>query len=284
MADQATNESWGRKVFFLYPPKVIEEVLIHSILMSEYEVYMVKDHVRLLPVLREFGDSVLFINIDSEVKGLDWANYVKAIMSSSDTKEIRIAVVSSGDDKEIIRKYVIDLQVACGYIRIRTGVEESTRLLLKALKESQAMGKRKFVRAQCDGDARASFNIKYWGGYHTGVIRDISVAGMAGTFDTGVRLEPGTHLTDMQLKLKSRLARVSGQIVGRRSQPDGPDVYVILFGSDVPADTKVKLHAFIFETLQVEMDRKMASIPVQAAPPPQIPHEVVPGIEPEDSL
>jgi len=276
------SQDRGKKVFFLNPHSVVQEELILNILMNEYEAYMIKDHVRLRPLLAEFNDSILFVNIDAEVKGLSWAEYIKSIMSTEATMGVKIGVISTSENKELMKTYLVDLAVPCGYIRLRMGVEESTRLVLKALRESQAMGKRKFVRARCDSSSLASFNIKYLGRYHNGIIHDISSSGMAGSFESGLRLELGSRLGDMQLKLRTRLVRISGAVAGKRAEKNERELYVILFDRETAGDVKLKLHSFIHEVLQAEIEKKMT---LGSAPRPEVRPETPtsrPAVEDEE--
>ncbi len=274
MADRPASQAadgWGRKVFFLYPPKVILEEMVQSIIQSEYEVYMIQDHVKLVPLLRQFERSVLFVNVDNEVKGLDCAEYVRSLMGSAETAGVQIGVVSFREERELLRKYLVELKVPCGFIRLRAGAEESTKLVLAALKAIHAEDKRRFVRAVCNDGSLAAFNVKYNGSYHAGVIRDISSAGMACVFDArSARFEPSTRFPDIQLKLRGRLCRVTGTVAGRRSSPQDGELYVVLFDKDIDSKTTERLHAFIYGVLQADMDRRIQAVKVPQAQPQAI--------------
>ena len=274
------KENRGRKVFFLHPHPVIGEELLASILESEYEVYLVKDHLRLLNLLREYPDSVLFLNIDAEVKGVKWADYARSIVSSPETKQVRLGVLSHGEDREAIQVYLDELAVPCGFIVLRAGIENSKRSLLSALKDVQAIGQRKSVRARCGAGSLASFNVKYGARYHPGSIRDISSAGFAGSFGSGLRLETETHLTDIQLRLRGRLIRVSAVVALKRESEEGTEVYVFLFDKEVTTETKLKLRLFIHELLQSEMEKRMEGSSNLNSPPPK-PATLRP-LEPDD--
>ncbi len=270
----------GRKVFFLYPHPVVREELLPSILENEYEVYLITDHFRLLNLLREYPESVLFLNVDAEVKGVKWVDYARSILSSPETNQVRLGALSYGEDRDSIQVYLDELAVPCGFILLRAGIEDSRRLLLAALKEAQAIGQRKSVRAGCGDGSLASFNVKYGGRYHPGTIRDISSAGFAGSFTSGLRVESETHLTDMQLKLRGRLIRVSAVVALKRPSEDGSEIYVFLFDKEVTKETKLKLRLFIHELLQSEMEKRMEGIPIRSPKPPEPP--AIRPIEPDD--
>ena len=84
-----------------------------------------------------------------------------------------------------------------------------------------------------------------------GSIIDISSVGMACTFDTGIALKVGTVLSDMQLKLRAALCKTSGKLVGFHSEAEKR--FVILF-HDMPARDKQKIHQFVYNKLQEEID------------------------------
>ncbi len=266
--DTGGADGRGRKVFFLHPHPVVREELLPSVLESEYETYLVDDHLRLPLLLRGFPDSVLFLNVDAEVKGVKWQDYARSLASSPETAGVGIGVLSSSEDRELMRIYLEELAVPYGFIVLRAGTEESRRSLLSGLKEARAIGQRKSVRARCGDGALASFNVKYGGRYHSGIVKDLSSAGFAGSFSNGFGLETETRLTDIQLKLRGRLIRVSALIALKRPSEEGEEIYVFLFDATVTGETKQKLRLFSHELLQAEMDRKIGAIalPRQGSP------------------
>ena len=115
------QESRGRRVFFLYPHPIIQEELLQTILMNEYEVYLIKDHVRLLPILRTYPDSLLFLNADAEAKGFDGVDCVRSIMTSEEMKGAKVGVISYRKDNRLDRVLVNELGVPCGFVHLRPG-------------------------------------------------------------------------------------------------------------------------------------------------------------------
>jgi hypothetical protein len=53
----------GKKVFFLYPPPVLSEI-VDELARCEFEVFLVRDHVRLGNVLKSNPEALVFIDID----------------------------------------------------------------------------------------------------------------------------------------------------------------------------------------------------------------------------
>ncbi len=251
MADKP--QIFGRKVFFLYPHSVVENELIEDIVASEYEVYIMNDHKKVVPLIQAYEKSILFINIDEQLKESEWESFIRHLTSGSLHQNVSIGILTYNDDPELARKYLMELMVPCGFIRLRLGVDESRKILLKTLEANEARGRRKYVRASTNGSKRAVFNTMINGTAEPGKIWDISVVGMAVSFDNDLALDIGTVLPDIQLKLSGILAKVSGVISAMRKEANGG--YLIMFGTKINALAKSKIHSFIYKWLQDEMNR-----------------------------
>ena len=246
----------GKKVFFLYPHSVIQEDLVEHIVQNEFEVYLVNNHTRMIDILKKYPGSILFINIDTRMKEPEWEQYVRRIMSDSATGDIQIGILTYNEDKELAKKYLMDIMVTGGYIQLKLGLKESTKIILKTLIANEARGKRRFVRVTCSTNIVNEFNVGIHEKMYTGYIKDISSAGMACYFYESVDLPAKTPLERMQLKLKRRIVMVNGIIAGKRQEKDGT-VYVILFTQYVSTDAKQKITTFVHKTLQAEMNRQL---------------------------
>jgi len=252
-------EQFGKKVFFLYPHSVIQEDLITHIIQNEFEVYLVNDHRKLLSLLKKYNNSILFINIDERLKESEWEEYIRSIMNNETTTGVQIGILTYNEDKELARKYLMDLMVPGGYIQLKLGLKESTKIILKTLMANEAKGKRKFVRAYCPKGIATEFNVQMAGSMYEGTIKDISSAGMAVYFNKSVDLPPRTELSKIQLKLRSRIVMVSGIVVGMR-EDQGNKMYVVLFNKFISTDAKQRISTFIYRTLQAEMQRELDNV------------------------
>jgi hypothetical protein len=252
-------EQFGKKVFFLYPHSVIQEDLITHIIQNEFEVYLINDHRTLLPLLKKYNNSILFINIDERLKESEWEEYIRSIMNNEATMGVQIGILTYNEDKELARKYLMDLMVPGGYIQLKLGLKESTKIILKTLMANEAKGKRKFVRANCPKGIATEFNVQVAGSMYEGTIKDISSAGMAVYFNKSVDLPPRTELSKIQLKLRSRIVMVSGIIVGMR-EDQGHKMYVLLFNRFISTDAKQRISSFIYRTLQAELQRELDNV------------------------
>jgi hypothetical protein len=153
---------------------------------------------------------------------------------------------------DLARKYLMDMGIPCGFIQLKLGLAEGKRIILKTLEANEARGRRKYVRARCSARQHVTFNMGYQDGFLTGSILDISIAGMAFSFDKTVSIKPYTAIADLQLRMKGTICRVAGKFVGPISGQSGR--YLMMFDSPLAADAREKIHRFIFHALQEELD------------------------------
>ncbi len=246
---------YGKKVFFLYPQSVIQKEMAIMFIRNEYEAYLLYDHKKALGLLRRNNDSILFVNIDEVLKEKEWEDYIRGIMTNEDTKNVRIGILSYNSDKALAAKYLMELMVPCGFIRLSLGVKESASIILKALEANEAKGRRKYIRAKCSDISINSFNVKHRTATHKGRIRDISSVGMACVFDEQVSFELKTRLDDIQLNLKGLICNVSGVIAGIRTEHE--PVYLVMFDQKMAEATKEKIGNFIFKCLQDSLAKEI---------------------------
>ncbi|MFP4617668.1 MAG: PilZ domain-containing protein [Spirochaetaceae bacterium] len=267
MADDDKNaskmaDSLGKKVFFLYPHSVIQEELVSQIVQNEFEIYLAHDHKRLRKLLEKYNDSIVFVNIDERLKEDEWVSYVRNLVESEETKDVSVGILTYNENKELAQTYLMDIGVQAGYIQLKLGLKESSRIILKTLVANEAKGKRKFVRAKCSKNNKTEFNVHIFGKNQNGIVIDISSAGMACTFYSSLDIPTRTDLDQIQLKLRSRIVMVSGIVAGKRKDEGGDTVYVVLFTSFVSSEAKNRIGDFIYRTLQNELDRELQAITV----------------------
>jgi len=249
----------GKKVFFLYPHSIIQEDLINEILREEYEVYFVKDHLKAVGIFKKYPNSILFINIDAVMPEPKWEEYVKSLVNDPSLKKFKIGVISYNEDENVKNKYIQKIGLPCGYIKFKAGVKETKDLLLRTLIINEAKGRRKYVRARCESDVNAKFNVKIYDKLLTGDILDISSVGMACRFDSNIDMPVNASFPDIQLKLKGSLVTVSGKILGvRKNEYDR--TYVILFDPGASSFIKDKIFSYIFKYLQSNLEAEMKTV------------------------
>ncbi|GAB1484275.1 hypothetical protein MASR2M78_30930 [Treponema sp.] len=255
MSDTESASLLGKKVFFLYPPSVIREDVVDRLLEQEFEVYMIRDHQSARRLLKTHPDSIVFINIDEGLTEAQWDAWIREVKSSEASSQVGIGIVSYNNDDDLRRKYLMDIGIGCGFIRLKLGAEESLRILQETLKANEAKGRRKYVRAACADDTLSSVNIRYSTGQVIGNIKDISAVGFSCSFSKDPGFSKNTLLSDVQLKLRGVLVRVEGIVFGTRT--NGDLVYVVLFTNKIDGPSRGKIRRYIQTTLQAEIDMEL---------------------------
>jgi hypothetical protein len=242
----------GKKIFLLYPHSVIHEEMLDVLIMAGYETYTIQDENRARKLLKKFPGSIMFINIDEGLKEKEWEAYIRGIMENPETRDSRLGIVSYNQDRELMQKYLMELAVPCGYIQLKLGLQESTRIILSALEANEARGRRKYIRADCHEDINAIMNYKGENETYHGKIMDISSAGIAAKLDKFEDLPVNSLLRDVQLKLRGGILMTDMILMGKRR--DNLLVYILLFDPKMSKDSKLIIHRYIKLCLQKYID------------------------------
>ena len=241
-------DAQGKKIFLLHPHSVIREEMLDLLIMAGYETYTILDEKRARKLLVRFPGSIMFINIDEGLKEKEWEAYIKSIQDDPATKESRLGIMSYNQDRVLMQKYLMELSIPCGYIQLKLGLQESTRIILSALEANEARGRRKHIRADCEDDINAMVNFKGSSGLCHGKIIDISSAGIAAKFEKASDLTLSTLIKDVQLKLRGGLVMTDMIYMGQRR--DDKRVYIMLFDAKLTTDNKLIIHRYIKQCLQ----------------------------------
>ena len=154
----------------------------------------------------------------------------------------------------------MDIGVTCGFIQLKLGKEESKQIILKTLDANESKGKRKYIRATSNNILKSTFNVQIGSELKTGKVHDISSAGMSCIFDEEITLAKNGILRKMQLKLNGKLVLIDGIVFGSRALSETEMLMVIMFTNNVTDDSKSKIHKYIGEVLQSNIDKEIIDI------------------------
>ena len=259
MGNEATSGNLiGKKVYFIYPNSVIQAEMVAELIKEEYEIYLVKDYLKALTLFRRYPNSVVFINIDEGQEEPQWEEYVQTLQSDPDLESLQIGIMTYNTDPVLAQKYLMDLMVSGGFVKLSLGLKESTALVKKVLEANEARGRRKFLRVRC-GDKNSTLNFRHGEKTLVGTVMDISSAGMACTFEPDPHMVHHSAVESIQLKLKGILCLVSGVVMGSRMEGDKL-VYVILFSNKTNPEVKGKIQNFMMWALQQQVEAEIAAI------------------------
>ena len=114
MSDEAAAPAMtGRKIFFLYPTGSIQNQVVAELAQQEYEVYVARDHMRLLRALKKYEDAIIFINLDDKMPEPEWEKVVVTVQNTQ--PKVDIGVFTGSTDEELKNKYIDKLKIRCGY-------------------------------------------------------------------------------------------------------------------------------------------------------------------------
>jgi len=253
-APDNNSELVGKKIFFLYPTISVQNRIVSALIQQEYEVYVAKDKEKLKKALSKYPDSIVFIDINEQMSEGEWDIWVTGIMDAPDMKDVSIGVITTNDDEQIIRKFLLALKVACGYTVLGHDTEKAMTQIMAALQNVNAKGRRKYIRAVMErGEISPTINLPVDGNFVNGVIKDISVVGISCTIAGNPEIPKNTLFKNIQIRLQTTLLKVEGILFGTRT--DGMDtIYVILLTQRVDPDVRSKIRTYIQHTLQLKIN------------------------------
>jgi len=251
MENQPSTQS--KKIFLLHPHSVIKDEMLDLLIMAGYETYTLIDEKKARKLLAKFPGSIMFINIDEGLKESEWEAYIRDLMDNPDTKDSCLGIMSYNQDRVLMQKYLFELAIPGGYIHLKLGLQESTRIIINALEANEARGRRKYIRADCEDDINATVNFKCPNGLCHGKILDISSAGIAAKFNKTSELSLNSLMKDVQLKLRGGLVMTNMTFMGLRH--DNKQVYIMLFdAARLSPDNRLTIHRYIKQCLQKYID------------------------------
>ena len=238
----------GIKIFLLYPHSVIRDDMLDVLIMAGYETYTLTDEKKARKMLVKFPGSIMYINIDEGLKEKEWENYIKGILDDASTKETRLGIMSYNQDRDLMQKYLMGIGLPCGYVQLKLGLQESTKIIISVLEAIEARGRRQCIRAECEDDINATVNYKVDTSVYRGKILDISSAGIAARFDKAPSLANNASLHEVQLKLRGGLVMTDMIFIGQRR--DDKRIQILLFDPKISTDNKLTVHRYIKQCLQ----------------------------------
>jgi hypothetical protein len=246
----------GKKVFFLYPQTLIQNEVSTDLIMQEFEVYTIRDHVALRRILKRYPDSIVFVNPDEKISEKEWDAWIQSVMTDPDTAEVGIGILSSTTSDEIKHKYLTQIKVTCGFIHVSTDLKKLILQITEVLKKHNALGRRKYIRATSENEKMTTVNMPIDGHYVSGFIHDISATGFSCSFPEDPGLEKNSLVSNMQIKLQGTLMRAEGIVFGSRMD-ELMKIYVIVLTPKTDSAVRSKILKYIQSNIQARMDMEL---------------------------
>ena len=247
----------GKKVFFLHPTVVVQNRIIEELIQHEYEIYIAKNKEKLRKLLREFPDSIVFVDINEHIAETEWEIWIRGMMEAPDCKDISVGIVTTNENEQLKQKYLTSIKVPCGYTIVGHDLQKAIERIVLALQEASAKGRRKYIRAVIErGDPNIAINLSLDGVFVNGQIKDISVVGISCTFEGNPEIPKNTLLKDIQVRLQTSLLKAEGIIFGSRME-SMEKIYVLLFTQRIDPEVRTKIRKYIQYNLQNKMNFKL---------------------------
>ncbi len=227
----------GRKTFFIAPDvTLLPEYYLEEYMNHGYESYIISDDrtcamsrkVELL--ISMFPQSILFFYIDAKLEGIEWQKYIYNLQREHG-EQILIGVLysKSKSDEEIKRLeqfYLFDVGIQCGCIALDFQHKKNYPLIDKVMHANQAGGRRKTIRATCEGASEVSFvrNEKQY----RGKITDISLNHFSCTFYDG-EVPLYSKVRDMMLVVDGVHVQTNGVLLMQRDMGENGVLNVFVF-------------------------------------------------------
>lgn len=231
----------GRKTFFILPDtSLLPESFLEEYFALGYECYFVPfdkriDILKKIKVITSlFKDLIIFFNVDYELPGVDWEDYISDYIAEYDNANSVGILYTKRQTKlektQLERKYLFEIGARCGCIQLEYQRSNNFELIGKILYANQAQGRRKTIRALCS----TSCTYTYYKGQNyndsvTGSLQDISLSHFSILVtgeDLGIKLYEKLH--DIHFNIKGFLFR-SSAILAMERPVNGAMLYVFSF-------------------------------------------------------
>ena len=248
----------GKKVFFLHPSAIIQNQVITALAQEEFEVYVVKDEVKLREKLKKYSDSIVFACINEGLRENEWEEWIRSVTVNEETSGVSIGIIASGLVESTRRKYILQQKISCGYTVIKSDISEVVKQLVTVLNNRNAKGRRKYIRALTENEPNTTVNFPMNGTFVNGKLKDISVVGFSCSFEEDPGLVKNSLFGNIQVRLQSQLLKAEGIVFGSRM--DGSEkTYVILFTQRIDPEVRTKIRKYVQSNLQSVMERELGT-------------------------
>ena len=257
MAEQNESELdiFGRKIFFLNPAYPVKKEIMSRLQAQEYEVYTIESYREAKPLLRKNPNSLLFVNIDAQLTHAAWFNYIRTYDRDDILATIKICVISErikASDVAIFNKFV---NMVSDVIEFNEGIEGVAKQIQKILDETNAKGKRQYVRANLTHDKDASLFWNHGSKMHQLKLLDLSSVGMAVKCPSVLEnqiIAKNFLLQDVTMRLGPKQMVVEAVIYGIKSTPEGT-LWILLLLPSTPPSIKEEIRTYVSKTIEEKM-------------------------------
>ncbi len=232
----------GRKTFFILPDtSLMPESFLEDYFALGYECYYVafdkrvKIEKKVKVITSLFKDLIIFFNIDYNMPGIDWEEYIHDYVQTNDNAAsvgIMYTKRQTKLEKNVLeRKYLYEMGIRCGCVQLEYQKSNNFELIGKILYANQAQGRRKTIRALCTSACTYTYVYGQYKDSVTGVLQDISLSHFTILVEgAGLDIKLYEKIADMHFNIRGFLFRSDAVLVMERPV-NGKMLYVFSFVS-----------------------------------------------------
>ncbi len=248
------------QVVFVYPPSIVNTIM-EKLTAMEFSVFILRDHHKVKAIAQKYPGTIFFLNIDTGLSPLEWDLYIMDLRC--EVPEIRLGVLSfyRSMDQELVRYYIMDLGINCGFIHMRQQTSEVIELFYKVLEANEVRGRRKYLRVHIEEDRYTLFKMTLGKRDYAGEILSVSSVGFSCTIRRHPPLVRNQVIPGATIQVQSFLVQSDVVFIGKRKDKRRKDmmVYVFVFKSRTPIRLRSRVLSFISQTLQWQFEHEFRS-------------------------
>lgn len=252
---------YGKKIFFLYPSRTVQNHIIPALRTKEYEVYTINDYKNARNILMKNPDSIIFINPDSIFNGASWANFIGRIEEDTRIENAVCGLIYEKLTDDQAKQIQLRIKLTAGMVNLKDP-DHALSQIVQILDNNQAKGMRQYVRANCMSDSACEI---FWMTkasmmYKLKVI-DISSVGLA----VKVPVKQLTSITlnsimpNVNLMLKGQKINVTVKVVAVKAEGDH-FVAVLMFHSINEKNGTTAIRNYVSDMLYKKIEEGIAGL------------------------
>lgn len=254
------NPIFGRKVFFINPPFVVEKHIIEWLKELEYDIYIIKNYQHAKAVLRRYENAICFINIDEGLSLKGWFNFIKSFETDLGLNSVFLGIMSARVGTTEVNKFIMNLKLPGGYVSLNVLAEELMEKFHGILQINGAKGRRKYLRLDCDTLDSVNGYVAFGNKLYSMNVENISSIGIACSFDRDISFvfARNSILNNVSLSL-GRWSVITQCVVYEVKTLNNKNIAILLFIKETPKEIKNSIRNFIYDVMTKRLDEVVAS-------------------------
>lgn len=236
--------------FFVLSPDEQNRAKIKNLIKKEIcEIYILEKPELIKPIISRFKKSILVLSSHPEESSGNYTNFVLDLINSCAENLLKIIIIGDSG-KKITHERILNLE--------RNQLENNYEVM-NIIDSLDIKGFRNYIRLGYKNSRIAFFRMNLNNEWRTGVIHDISAAGMSCSFDQHRDISPDENSRVIELSIKDRIFRLSGNFLIRRTFKNN-NIFVIVFTRRNNMENIKSLKSIIYNLTREEVLDKIREI------------------------